>query len=482
MSRLMRIFIIHILSWMSSCLLGDGLPFDLLSISGLRHFKANNLTNPGCAQAALDDLKKKASIALNNQQPYSVTNSSRSPPNGNEHGYYSWAPYFHANCSGVPHIKDPMTDCPYQRIDGKYATDLRLLTDPRDSGSMVNDVLALSIYYYLYEDEKYATKAVQLLNVWFLDPDTAMRPNIEFGQVVRGPGEWVGRVEGILDMRYYVYIPAAVELLTNSTAVGGSNSQFTKEMKTWFFQYGNWLLTSKLGTGARNAANNHATFYVVQLATYFAWTGQEKKAIILIQEFRDRQFQYQIIKSGEQPLESGRTRSFHYQAFNLIALTYIARLSEKINGAPNFWEQKTKQGATIKTAVDYLVDQGFPKDDPIYFMVPLYSAKQHYGDSTGKYNKFLSKLLQIDIPGDEWWLFWNPLALNDAGSMPPKVGTNRTDDDDIEEDGGGYTPADTNETVKWSSGALSITNSSVLCNYFVWGSLWILILGFIPRL
>jgi hypothetical protein len=71
---------------------------------------------------------------------------------------------------------------------------------------MVRDVLSLSIFYQLHGDENFAKKAVQLLDVWFVNEETSMLPEVNYGQIKRGPGESLGREEGILDTRLYVGI------------------------------------------------------------------------------------------------------------------------------------------------------------------------------------------------------------------------------------------------------------------------------------
>lgn len=101
-------------------------------------------------------------------------------------------------------VTDQMTQCPYRQRDGQYNPDLSLLSDSKETGTMIRDVTALTLYYSLYGDERYAAKASQLLRVWFLNEATLMNPNVQYGQVIRGPGNWLGRSEGILDMRYFV--------------------------------------------------------------------------------------------------------------------------------------------------------------------------------------------------------------------------------------------------------------------------------------
>ncbi|CAG8621136.1 11647_t:CDS:2 [Ambispora gerdemannii] len=380
---------------------------DLVDFDGLQYFKKNNLTNSKLAKPALDFISSSTKRALQNQNPYSVTNSTRSPPNGDKHYYYSWAVYSWPDCSGVPSdlAKDPEHNCPYRRRDGQDAPDLKSLSDSTDSPSMIKDVFSSSISYALYGDEKYAEKAIQLLQVWFLNKDTAMAPNVEYGQVIRGPGNWTGRSEGILDMRNYIYIPPSIQILKNSSSW---NSDMDKGMNDWFTQYTDWLQNSDYGKEASAAANNHGTYYVVQLATFLDYIGKDNEAIQAIKRFVDGQFKSQISKNGNQPLESGRTRSWHYQCFNLVGLTYIARLSQRLKG-PNLWTQQTSSGATIEDAVNYIATESLPSNENrSECLTPLYAARQYYGNS---FSSALTKSLGESQGDDQYWLLWNPKAL-----------------------------------------------------------------------
>ncbi|KAG9287141.1 hypothetical protein G9A89_001035 [Geosiphon pyriformis] len=386
-----------------------GLDVDLVQTQGLQFFKKFNLSSPGIAKQAKSFLDNSSNNALKNKNPYSVINSTIKPPNSDTHEYYSWAPYQWPDCTGIKGVTDEATQCPYKQRDGEYITDLNKLSDKDDVGTMVKDVITLSLAYTLYGDEKYAAKATQLLYVWFLNNETAMVPRVDFGQVVRGPGEWKGRSEGILDMRGFVYIPPAIELIKGSSSW---SSKLSNGMINWFTQYSDWLQNSDLGKGARSASNNHGTFYVVQLATYLDFIGKKDDAKKAINNFLQGQFQNQISKSGEQPLESRRTRPYHYQCFNLIALTYIARLSQRING-PNLWEAKTSSGVTIQNAAHYMAVEAMPKNnDKNDCMVPLYAARLYYGDSGGILGTYLSKVVKLAQGSDLSWMIWDPLALN----------------------------------------------------------------------
>jgi hypothetical protein len=147
---------------------------------------------------------------------------------------------------------------------------------------------------------------------------------------------------------------------------------------------------------------------VAQLATYLEFSGRLEEARNLIKEFAGTTFKNMIRQSGEQPMESSRTKPYNYQWFNLEALTYIALLSQQINGI-NLWETKTKEGATIQNAVDYLIPLS---DDETILLSALYKARDYYGDQSGKYFKYIDKLLNKKNGASEWWTIYSPKSLN----------------------------------------------------------------------
>ncbi|MFU1878434.1 alginate lyase family protein, partial [Enterococcus faecium] len=85
------------------------------------------------------------------------------PVSGNKHDYYSFGPYWWPN----PDSKNGM---PYIRKDGQINPDSK--TNGTDSKRMVqfsDDVRALALAWFYSGEDKYAKKAQQLLQAWFLD-------------------------------------------------------------------------------------------------------------------------------------------------------------------------------------------------------------------------------------------------------------------------------------------------------------------------
>ena len=58
-----------------------------------------------------------------------------------------------------------------------------LIVSPARLRYMVDNVTTLALAWFFTDEDKYAKRAVQLVDVWFLDPKTAMYPTLKFAQV-----------------------------------------------------------------------------------------------------------------------------------------------------------------------------------------------------------------------------------------------------------------------------------------------------------
>lgn len=93
---------------------------------------------------------------------------------GDKHDYMSMGPLVAGSIqAGLPYI----------RKDGQRNPELDKL-DRNKLGDMSKAVTTLGLAYYFSGDEKYAQKAVDFLNVWFLDAKTKMNPNLTYGQTI----------------------------------------------------------------------------------------------------------------------------------------------------------------------------------------------------------------------------------------------------------------------------------------------------------
>lgn len=263
-------------------------------------------------------LLEQADAALNHPV-YSVMDKTLTPASGNKHDYYSFGPYWWPN----PDTQDGM---PYIRKDGQINPDSK--TSATDSKRMVqfsDDVRALALAWFYSGEDKYAEKAQQMLQVWFLNKNTRMNPNLNYAQAI--PGSVDGRGIGIIDTRVLIDIADSIVLLEPS---GHITPQTLAGYKKWYTDYTQWLLTSRNGFEESNWYNNHGAWYDAQVTAFSLFTGQQQQAQRQVEIFKLRHLASQVDANGEITSEIERTRSFHYTNFTLAAYVRMGRYGETL--------------------------------------------------------------------------------------------------------------------------------------------------------
>ena len=99
--------------------------------------------------------------------------------------------------------------------DGKVNPDVRTIPDSSDVMNMAQSVLYNAVSYVLQKNPTNSKNAGSFIDTFFLASSTAMNPNMNYGQLVRGPGKehQIGTFTGILDMRAFVKVVNAIQLL-----------------------------------------------------------------------------------------------------------------------------------------------------------------------------------------------------------------------------------------------------------------------------
>jgi hypothetical protein len=77
--------------------------------------------------------------------------------------------------------------CPYVNRDGQFNPDRVLVTDLSEFTSMSDAVMYNAMAWIITNSSKYSANAAKYLDVWFLNNDTMMNPNLNYAQVARGP-------------------------------------------------------------------------------------------------------------------------------------------------------------------------------------------------------------------------------------------------------------------------------------------------------
>lgn len=254
--------------------------------------------------------------ALLNSTPVSVMMKEATAASGDKHDYLSQARYWWPN----PNTEDGL---PYIRKDGQSNPEIDKL-DRNRLGDMASNVTTLSLAYYLTGNEKYAAKAAEQLKVWFLNPDTKMNPNLNYGQIVPGQDNNKGRAEGVLDAYSFIEMLDAVPLLTGSESFTDEDNA---QLKAWFTEFAQWLMSSSIALEEYNASNNHGIAYDVQLITYANYIGNTTIRDEYISNFLSRRILPQINTDGKQPEELSRTLAYHYSQYNLTHIIDIFQIA-----------------------------------------------------------------------------------------------------------------------------------------------------------
>ncbi len=310
---------------------------------------------------------------------YSVTDKSRTPPSGDKHDYISMGPYW---------WPDPSTPNgePYIRKDGEFNPERA--TNAFDAVRMDNmgdAVEALSLAYYFTGEPKYATKAAQLLRVWFLDPATRMNPSMAYAQGV--PGRTLGRAEGVLDTYRLLRVVESIGVLAPSKAITPAEQ---KSLEAWFGDYVSWMQTGATAKEERAAENNHGIWYDYQFADFALFARKPDLAKATIAAAGKGRIDPQVEADGKMPKELARTRGMHYSYFALEPLVGMAELGPCVG--EDLWNYKGPKGQGIRAAYGYLAqfvgnEAAFPykelkADEATDESLPLYDlAAWAYGDA-----------------------------------------------------------------------------------------------------
>jgi hypothetical protein len=253
-----------------------------------------------------------------------VTEKTTLPPSGDPHDYWHPAPYWWPN----PFIPGGR---PYIQRDGRRVPGTRMYEPESDRYDrtrlqrLFDDTTTLALAHALTGRSDLAAHAARLVDTWFVAPATRMTPHLRYAQVRRGWNRSEGTGTGIIEFKDVYYFLDAVRLIEQAGALPPGTRD---GLRAWFTEYLAWLLTSRQGARERAAANNHGTFYDLQVGAIAAWLderGTLRDALVRAQA----RLQGQITPDGLQTEELRRTTTAHYCHFNLQGWLALVRLGRR---------------------------------------------------------------------------------------------------------------------------------------------------------
>jgi len=272
------------------------------------------------------------------RDPITVTAQTSSRSAGGKHDFFSEGDYWWPNPKSV--------DSPYIQKDG--------MTNPgnfiahRHAMIRLSKIVgALASAYKITGDEKYVRQALRHCRAWFVDEATMMNPDLLYAQAIKG--RFTGRGIGIIDTIQLIEVVQGLMAMMNAKEMNKGDLAATR---SWFEKYLQWLTTHQYGKDEMNAANNHGTCWVMQVAAFAKFTGDEKLKDFCRERYKTVLLPNQIAADGSFPQELRRTKPFGYSIFNLDAMTTVCQiLSDKQH---DLWNYQTADGKSIKKGIEFL--------------------------------------------------------------------------------------------------------------------------------
>ena len=290
-----------------------------LSQKGLTEVKSAIDRDDPLIKASFNKLIDQAEKALV-AGPFSVMQKTKVPPSGDKHDYMSVPPYAGTGDG----LTNPVWWLDYDRVP------LEKLTQ---------SVETMALAYHFTGKQKYAERAVFLLRVWFLNPDTKMNPDLEFAQ----SRIWVG----VIDTRFLSRIIDGIGLLQPS---GAWTNEDQEGMVKWCREFlAN--VQDRVDERHEHSGHNISSWYHVQIASMALFTGNLELARDLLERTKAR-MDTALNSMGGFKKELHRTRSLSYSCFHIYALFNLASMGELVD--MDLWNYRTKDGRGLELALQYL--------------------------------------------------------------------------------------------------------------------------------
>ena len=272
------------------------------------------------------------------QEPVTVTAETSSRSAGDKHDFFSEGDYWWPDPKNV--------DSPYIQRDGMTNPD-NFVAHRHAMIRFSRIVAALASAYKITGDEKYVLFALKHCRAWFVDEATLMNPNLLYAQAIKG--RFTGRGIGIIDTIQLIEVVQGLMAMLNAKEM---NKEDLVAIKNWFERYLQWLTTHQYGKDEMNAGNNHAACWVMQVAAFAKFAGNEGLMDFCRERYKTILLPKQMATDGSFPQELRRTKPYGYSIFNLDAMTTICQiLSTKKN---DLWNYQTSDGKSIKKGIEFL--------------------------------------------------------------------------------------------------------------------------------
>ena len=118
--------------------------------------------------------------------------------------------------------------------------------------AMTDSIFYNALAWSFTKDSTYSGNIANAINTWFLASDTYMNPNLNYSQLLRGPGEQKGNQTGVLDLKCMSKLTSGVLVMRKGQAPEWTQT-LDDGLNAWAKRYIVWLTTHELALGERSA-------------------------------------------------------------------------------------------------------------------------------------------------------------------------------------------------------------------------------------
>ncbi|MEI3802248.1 MULTISPECIES: alginate lyase family protein [unclassified Chitinophaga] len=280
---------------------------------------------------------KRAAWAMQ-QAPQTITAFQCDRSAGGIHDFYSEGDYW------WPDPANP--NGPYIQRDGQ--TNPENFVAHRQAMIRFSRVMgALAAGYIATRDNTYLQRALQHAKAWFETPATRMNPSLLYAQAIKG--KVTGRGIGIIDTIHLMEVVQALSIMEKAGAIPPED---LAAFKSWFSEYLQWLTTHPYGKDEMNAANNHGTCWVMQVAAFARFVNDKELLAFCSNRYKTVLLLRQMAADGSFPLELKRTKPYGYSLFNLDAMSTICQLLSTPDN--DLWRFTADSSKSIAKGIAYL--------------------------------------------------------------------------------------------------------------------------------
>jgi hypothetical protein len=287
--------------------------------------------------ALKDGILQRANDALN-EEPVTVTAFVSPRSGGGIHDFFSEGDYW------WPDTNHP--NGPYIQRDGQTNPDN--FVDHRKAMIRLSEIVgSLVSAYIITKNERYAAHAFSHARAWFSDTATMMNPSLNFAQAIKG--RVTGRGIGIIDTIHLIEVAQGLFKIQNASSI---DKKVLMTIKDWFSKYLEWLTSHQYGIAEMNAKNNHGTCWVMQVAAFAKFTGNEELTELCKERYKTVLLPNQMAADGSFPEELRRTKPYGYSLFNLDAMVMVCKILS--DDKDNLWRYRTNDGKSIEQGIRFL--------------------------------------------------------------------------------------------------------------------------------